>query len=375
MGSFSCAVARKCNTERSLNISKMLRIAGSIAGLTLVSHLAGQKVKAESLPWQKEGNNSPGSLDFSWVLDKKTLVKPERKEQNKVLLLAYPRTGSSLLGELMATQPDTSYFMEPLFAMMPVGQLDWDYVLEGRIASGEVPVEAVTALMGGIYTCNEIVIDRLEDWSKAPHTSVTAVPTSVCGTSRTLLAKTVRLHGTRVREVVRKVEDLQVVHIVRDPRAVTASLKAQQEEWGDHAGDTYCKQVLADLGLEDELGPERYIRVRYEDLVETPMAVLERIGAFTGVPVTDEIREAVAVKMGGEEKVTESTDSNNLAATMTTDYYSTVRAPGHKHDAWRRKLSEKEIVSLECGVCEEVMEKLGYKKVKRAYCSNIDKIL
>merc|ERR1711892_676156 len=218
MGSFSCAVARKCNTERSLNRSKMLRIAGSVAGLTLVSHLAGQKVKAESLPWQKEGNNNSGSLDFSWVLDKKTLVKPERKEQKKVLLLAYPRTGSSLLGELMAAQPDTSYFMEPLFAMMPVGQLDWDYVLEGRIESGEVPVEAVTALMDGIYTCNEIVIERLEDWSKVPHTSVTA---SVCRTSRTLLTKTVRLHGTGVRDVVRKVEDLLVVHIVRDPRAVS----------------------------------------------------------------------------------------------------------------------------------------------------------
>ena len=263
----------------------------------------------------------------------------------------------------MAAKPETSYFMEPLFAMMPVGQLDWEYVLEGRIESGEVPVEAVTALMDGIYTCNEIVIDRLEDWSKAPHTSVTAVPASVCGTSRTLLTKTVRLHGTRVRDVVRKVEDLLVVHIVRDPRAVSASLKAQQEEWGDHAGDTYCKQVLADMALEDELGPERYIRIRYEDLVKTPMTVMERIGAFTGVPVTDEIREAVAVRMGRIEKVTESTDNNNLAATMTTDYYSTVRAPGHKHDAWRRKLSEKEIVSLECGVCGEVMERLGYKRV------------
>ena len=61
------------------------------------------------------------------------------------------RTGSTLLGELLAASPDTAYFMEPLFGLLPVGQLDWDYVLEDNIQTGRVPLEAVTALMGGVY--------------------------------------------------------------------------------------------------------------------------------------------------------------------------------------------------------------------------------
>jgi len=344
----------------------MLRLAGSLAGLGLASHLAGQKVKAESLPWQTEESHSrsPVSLDFSWVLDSKARESPSADTPSSVLVLAYPRTGSTLLGEILAAHPHTSYFMEPLFAMMPVGQLDWEYVLEGKIERGEVPSVAVTALMQGIFSCEESVVTRLEDWSKAPHTSVTSAPLAVCRSSNSVLAKTVRLHGPVLGEVVSKLQDLQVVHIVRDPRAVSASLQAQQEEWGELSAETYCRHLLADLALEDQLGPERYLRVRYEDFVQGPEAELERIGAFTGVPVTEEMREAVAVKMFGKVEQSKSRCSNDLAATNTTDYYSTVRPPGHKTDSWRSKLHPDQVAKLECGVCREVMERLGYKRSK-----------
>ena len=53
-----------------------------------------------------------------------------------------------------------------------------------------------------------------------------------------------------------------MVHVVRDPRGVAASLEAQQEEWGGRTGQTYCRQVWADMALGEQLGPERYIRSR-----------------------------------------------------------------------------------------------------------------
>ena len=144
-----------------------------------------------------------------------------------------------------------------------------------------------------------------------------------------------RLHGARVEELTRQVEDLQVVHIVRDPRGVTASVEAQQEEWGERTGETYCQQVQADMALGERLGPGRYLRVRYEDLVEDPMAVLQRIGTFTGVPISQEVREALAERMGGA--VRRERSENSLAATNTTEYYSTVRPPGSLlHSHWLR---------------------------------------
>jgi len=351
----------------------MLRVAGSVAGLGILSYSC-RTLKAETLPWQTGDSTGPLSLDYGWLLDNNTSTAdggdhPDTADggdhpSTKVLLLSYPRTGSTLLGELLASHSSTSYFMEPLFATLSVGQLDWDYALEGKIESGEVPGAAVTALMEGIYSCNKTVLDRLEDWSLVPHTSVTSVPARVCQSSDTLLVKAVRLHGARVRDVVNKVQDLKVVHIVRDPRAVSASLKAQQVEWGERTADTYCAHLLGDMELEEYLGPGRYIRIRYEDLVENPVTVLEKIGSFTGVAVTEEMREAVAVRMFGKAKKNNNSPvTNSLAASETTDYYSTTRAPGHKHNSWMRKLGKEEIALLECGDCGILMDKLGYQKI------------
>jgi len=322
--------------------------------------------RAESLPWQEEGGQVPVKPDYAWLLEKpgKKVEKVEEGgKQAKVLLLAYPRTGSSLLGELLSAAPSTSYFMEPLFGLLPVGQLDWEYALEGRLEGGEVPGEAVAALMAGIYSCEERVVDRLVAWSQVPHTSVTAVPMVDCRAGSAILSKTVRLHGAQVRQVAEQVEDLRVVHLVRDPRAVAASLQAQAEEWGGRTASTYCSQLLADLQVGEELGPGRYLRVAYEELVERPVEVLDRIAAFTGIPVSEEVLEAVAVKMLGKPETKRVVDGNETAATATTEYYSTVRPVGHRHDRWRSKLGKEQLAALQCGPCGEVLSRLGYPKV------------
>ena len=323
--------------------------------------------RAESLPWQEEGGKSPVRPDYAWLLErpKKVVEQGDTGEQAKVLLLAYPRTGSSLLGELLTAAPSTSYFMEPLFGLLPVGQLDWEYALEGRLEDGEVPGEAVAALMAGIYSCEERVVDRLVAWSEAPHTSVTAAPLLDCTSSKAILSKTVRLHGAQVAQVAARVEHLRVVHLVRDPRAVAASLQAQAEEWGGRTASTYCRQLLADLQVGEELGPGRYLRVTYEELVEKPLEVLDRIAAFTGIPISEEVLEAAAVRMLGKPDAKLLADGNKTAATVTTEYYSTVRPMGHRHDRWRSRLADEQVEELQCGPCGEVLSRLGYPKLVR----------
>lgn len=325
--------------------------------------------RAESLPWQEEAGQQeqvPVEPDFDWLMDKKRLEKVEHgelDEQAKVLLLAYPRTGSTLLGELLSATPTTSYFMEPLFALLPVGKLDWEYALEGRLETGEVPFEAVASLMAGIYSCNKVVVDRLVEWSKAPHTSVTAVSPKECMASNMILSKTVRLHGAQLEEVAKEVEGIKVVHLVRDPRAVAASLDAQPEEWGGRSAFTYCRQLLEDLKVGEQLGPDRYLQVAYEDLVEKPLEVLDKVTTFTGSPLSDEVLEAVAVKMLGKAETKQTSEKNTTAATLTTEYYSTVRPKGHRHDKWRSKLDKEKVAALQCGPCGEVLRKLGYQRL------------
>ena len=108
---------------------------------------------------------------------------------------------------------------------------------------------------------------------------------------------------------------LQVVHLVWDPRSTVASLKAQSEEWGGRTGDTYCRQVFADMAIGEQLGPNRYLRIAYEDLVNRPMDILEKVWAFDGISVTDDMREAMEVRMGEKVKERQSSDSNKTDMT------------------------------------------------------------
>jgi hypothetical protein len=200
---------------------------------------------------------------------------------------------------------------------MSVGELDWEYTLEGRVEEGEVPGEAVTSLMEGIYSCDNRVVGRLGEGSRVHDTSVTAVPEvpEECRSGEAVLTKTVRLHGAQLGDVADRVKDLHMVHLVRDPRGTLSSLKGQSEEWGDRTGDTYSRQVFADMAIGEKLGPNRYLWIAYEDLVDRPMDIMENVCAFTGISVTDDMREAMEVRMGEKVKERQSSDSNKTDMT------------------------------------------------------------
>ena len=48
------------------------------------------------------------------LMEVTTLPQESQSKPTKVLILAYPRTGSSLLGEIVSAPEDTTYFFEPL---------------------------------------------------------------------------------------------------------------------------------------------------------------------------------------------------------------------------------------------------------------------
>jgi hypothetical protein len=76
----------------------------------------------------------------------------------------------------------------------------------------------------------------------------------------------------------------QVVHVIRDPRAVTASLLGRP--WGPATvrGAAAAWRDTVGAARRDglRLGPERYHELRYESLVQHPEAVLRELCAFLG---------------------------------------------------------------------------------------------
>ena len=77
--------------------------------------------------------------------------------------------------------------------------------------------------------------------------------------------------------------------------------------------------------------------------------MLDRIAAFTGIPVSEELLEAVAVKMLGKPEAKHVGGRNETTATSSTEYYLTVRPVGHRHNRWHSRLGEEQGETLQCG--------------------------
>jgi hypothetical protein len=108
--------------------------------------------------------------------------------------------------------------------------------------------------------------------------------------------------------------DARFVALVRDGRAVALSLSkvdwwptstvvgygGTPERWAAEGGDPWelCARNWVDELAAMEVGlagvpAERILRLRYEDLIGEPMASLEAIAAFAGLPASPRWREAV----------------------------------------------------------------------------------
>ena len=85
--------------------------------------------------------------------------------------------------------------------------------------------------------------------------------------------------------------DCRLIHLVRDPRAVAASLLPL--DWGPHSPDgvaaLWTQRLAHGLALEEAL-PDRIRRVRYEDLCREPERTLAQLAGWLGLalPVADQ---------------------------------------------------------------------------------------
>jgi len=99
--------------------------------------------------------------------------------------------------------------------------------------------------------------------------------------------------------LMRQFPDAKVVHLVRDGRAVAASVLPL--DWGPHspkrAAESWSIAVGAGLAAEAALPRERIMRVRFEDLVERPRAVLERLCGFVGVAFEPSMEEGAGFRV------------------------------------------------------------------------------
>lgn len=89
--------------------------------------------------------------------------------------------------------------------------------------------------------------------------------------------------------------DCQVVHLIRDGRDVALSMLARRHDFDVyniyHAARYWEECVEAGRRSGRRLGPQRYLELRYEDLLAAPQPQLERLCEFLHEPYSGEILE------------------------------------------------------------------------------------
>jgi hypothetical protein len=146
------------------------------------------------------------------------------------------------------------------------------------------------------------------------------------------------------------------IHVIRDGRAVAASLVKQA--WTDPdteepvaycqslaAASRYWAEVLIRAHQESSSALGRVIEVRYESLVTDPEAEMRRLLAFLGEPWDDAVLRHQEADLVLPENESGSADASRP---IHTDAVS----------RWRRELTGEQVAEIE-GICGELLEDLG----------------
>jgi hypothetical protein len=145
--------------------------------------------------------------------------------------------------------------------------------------------------------------------------------------------------------------DAQFIHVVRDPRAVVASLMRIDFFPGDdelEAGTAMYEATIRNVDRSARrLRPDQFLDVRYEDMVRDPAGALRRVCEFAGLRGGDAIDEMIAGERGGKFR---EGWHDRLAEPVTSVHV----------DSWREYLESREVALVEHALRRQ-MERFGYE--------------
>jgi len=142
--------------------------------------------------------------------------------------------------------------------------------------------------------------------------------------------------------------DAKVIHIIRDGRAVAASIMPL--DWGPNVILSAAMFWKLNVGLgfaaSANLGPDQLMHVHYEDLVQDSEATMRRIAEFAGISF-----DQAMVTTSGLRVPRFTEDQHHLIGTPPTP---------DRINAWQKKLSRRQIRIFEKKT-NDLLRQLGYQ--------------
>lgn len=245
-------------------------------------------------------------------------------EPKKIISLnGSPRSGTSWLGQLFESSPEVRYKFQPLFSNS----------FKDRIHVRSTTTD-INAFFSELYHYEDAFLDRTLQKEKGIH----AVFENKVAEPPVLVMKHVRYHYL-IEPILRASEQAFAVGIVRNPCAVLNSWRNApkeflagwdfEQEWrfapsynrfrpGEYYGlHRWMELAKLFLWLQEQY-PERFVLVRYEDLVQQPDEGVAKLFDFCGLELTEQTRDFIAA----------TTNSAN------SDVYSVFKG-GKSLDSWR----------------------------------------
>ena len=317
-------------------------------------------------------------------------VKTNRTETRlTVILLTHMSSGSTVVGNMFNLHPDVFYIYEPLHALRrKLHGGEWDVLSKSR---NDAFKKDFSTLLRDLFTCGfheektvELVFPKwvrsFNTWFN-PSTPLTkeALRKS-CNARKITVTKIMQTRLPRkigIREVERVCRsdpskfDCLIVHLVRDPRAVLASLTQRNFFMGEPARNLLTQtplsaegisllkknaQILCSLVMEnlDFVSSEwsdwfkyHYLLVRYEDAISNMPRAVNDMYKSIGLNMV----ETISNWLKGVPPPGQSTLRSKATVLSSTD--------ADTIDKWR-SLQSTSLVSLFEETCGSLMEAMGY---------------
>jgi hypothetical protein len=126
------------------------------------------------------------------------------------------------------------------------------------------------------------------------------------GKDKTLLAKNVLIQG-RLRSIRETFPDMRIIHIVRHPyETIPSFISMYGAYWDMHSpglkesspaslglARLLCRYYRCSLRVREELPADRFIEIRYEELIADPESTVERIYQRLNLPMSGQYRDVL----------------------------------------------------------------------------------
>jgi hypothetical protein len=269
------------------------------------------------------------------------------------LIVGTPRSGTTLVQRLATELPGVRVPPETHF----FPQFGWDLIHRSRfpLDAGGIEQEirrykSLTTSRGMDLDPGQVVAD-LEGSCTSALELFQAIVRSLAGTAEMYGEKTPN-HLLWWKPLSTAISGLRIVVVVRDPRAVTSSYASAPFGMDSPAAlaESWSADQREALHASAELGPDRCLIVRYEDVVHDPEESLEKLRVFLGRPSAESAEHHVADGPAPEILMPwETWKANALRPVMTS-----------RVEAWRTELSPRDANTVAV-ICKTEMRALGYQ--------------